>query len=412
MRILYALHQLSPGALTGTEKITVSLASSMQRAGHQVEIFAHGSAADKCWPRKGLSISHCSYQGLPITTFASRKNPWDLNATLEAQNECYDYFFDFLNKNSFDLIHLTHLLKTASIAEAAIRTSTPYILTLTDYFSICHHANLITSDNAACFGPNKGNACVRTCAASGLDFVYFSSRLHRAKHILSRAKSIAVPSQFLSDCIRREFPTLKINIVPHGTAFRKSGKPERLYLKSSAVTFGYAGLIQRHKGLHCLIRAFKKIQNPRCRLIIRGDTATDAFYSSFLKKLAANDKRISFCGPYSTEKELVDFLKNIDVLCVPSECYETYALIIEEAFSMRIPVIASSGGALPDRVSHGKTGYIFKAGNENQLSQRMRSLVKNPRIFNSFKANIVSHVLLEEEALQYENLYQKASAKG
>jgi len=80
-------------------------------------------------------------------------------------------------------------------------------LTLTDYFAICHHANLITTAGIACFGPDKGKTCALACFAPGLDLHYFSKRLRLAKHILSNAAAVTAPSDFLAARIKREFPS-------------------------------------------------------------------------------------------------------------------------------------------------------------------------------------------------------------
>jgi len=117
MRILYALHQFSANAGTGTEKITSNLAISLQRAGHQTEIIAYGNTPGKFKNKGRLFISRNNYEGIPVTTLRLKEAPWDLNASLESQHDLYQFASQQIRKNHIDIIHITHSQKVAAVAE-------------------------------------------------------------------------------------------------------------------------------------------------------------------------------------------------------------------------------------------------------------------------------------------------------
>ena len=52
-------------------------------------------------------------------------------------------------------------------------------------------------------------------------------------------------------------------------------------------------------------------------------------------------------------------LKQIDVLVVPSICFESFSFVTHEALASKTPVIVSNIGALVEYVSVGKNGYTF-----------------------------------------------------
>jgi len=54
-------------------------------------------------------------------------------------------------------------------------------------------------------------------------------------------------------------------------------------------------------------------------------------------------------------------------LVVPSIWYETFGLVVAEAFASGLPVIASRIGALAELVREGETGLLFKPGDAADL---------------------------------------------
>ena len=51
-------------------------------------------------------------------------------------------------------------------------------------------------------------------------------------------------------------------------------------------------------------------------------------------------------------------------MIVPSICFETFGIIIIEAFSMKTPVIVNDLGALPEVVEDSGGGFVYRKRNE------------------------------------------------
>ena len=59
-------------------------------------------------------------------------------------------------------------------------------------------------------------------------------------------------------------------------------------------------------------------------------------------------------------------------LCCPSTWYESFGLIIVEAFATGLPVIASDLGALAELIAVGRTGLLFRPGDADDLLAKVR----------------------------------------
>src|SRR5690348_18120803 len=54
-------------------------------------------------------------------------------------------------------------------------------------------------------------------------------------------------------------------------------------------------------------------------------------------------KNIEFCGVYSEDKT-GETLSGVDVLVIPSLCYDSYSMILYEALACNVPVVATELG--------------------------------------------------------------------
>jgi glycosyltransferase involved in cell wall biosynthesis len=77
---------------------------------------------------------------------------------------------------------------------------------------------------------------------------------------------------------------------------------------------------------------------------------------------------IEFLG-YKSGEELWNLVRNASFIIVPSECYENNPLTILEAYAHGKPVIGAHIGGIPELIENGKTGFLFKPGDKNQLQE-------------------------------------------
>lgn len=121
--------------------------------------------------------------------------------------------------------------------------------------------------------------------------------------------------------------------------------------------FLFVGRLELIKGVQNIIPVFKN--QDEYDLLIAGDGA----YRSELEKQAGNDPRIKFLGPLSQDR-LKRLYESAIAVVVPSICYETFGIIVIEAFSRKTPVIVNDLGALPEVVEDSGGGFIYRNNDE------------------------------------------------
>ena len=135
------------------------------------------------------------------------------------------------------------------------------------------------------------------------------------------------------------------------------------------------------------------------------------YYISKVRKFLDSlnlDERISICGEYASD-QIGTIFKEIDVLIIPSLCYENYSMVLHEAFESNVPVIATNLGALGEKIEVGLNGFSFSAGDSEDLTQKMLKIIDDPRILNTMKSYIQKNVInpkVEQEAYEYINMYK------
>ena len=136
----------------------------------------------------------------------------------------------------------------------------------------------------------------------------------------------------------------------------------------------YTGGLTKHKGVHILINAFKQLKQENVRLHVVGK----GFDMDEMKKLAGGDLRIIFHG-FVSNKDLSTLRDTANISVVPSIWYDIAHGVICESFNYGIPVIGSRIGGIPELIEDGYNGYLFEAGNEQELKNALDRLINNPQ---------------------------------
>jgi glycosyltransferase involved in cell wall biosynthesis len=408
VNILYVVHQFYPRFSSGTERFVLNVALGLQRDGHSAEVLTYDLFNPDPFPsRDQLSVRKYSYKHIPVVAVRHRKMPIDVHTSCE-DPEIYRFALTFLRENkNYDLLHCAHPMRLTSFVRAARQLRLPYILTLTDFWLMCPKIFLQTTGGGLCAGPEGGQVCSRLCPE--LDSNFVRDRLEHAKEILSGAKAIISPSQFLAALFKKEFPELKLSLIHHGIDTGSLRQNTRTYKNGDRVVFGYTGGLAPHKGVHLLVQAFRKMPAANARLKLYGSYSHEMEYAQKLFKIAEGDHRIEFCGTYEPAS-VGAILQGLDILVIPSVVYESYSLSLHEALACNVPVITSNIGAALEEITDSKNGFTFTVGDECALKNKMESIARNPEILNEIKQSLERYIpmLVEEEAYLYERLYSMA----
>lgn len=267
MKLLYVVHQFMPEYTTGTEVATLRLAKAVQKNGHSVSVLTSSLHEESLW--KGVTSEGLRWDckdGVPVYAvpaslisdpygFAPGEHP---NAT--------NIFTKFFNRFDFDLVHVMHSLRMLDALTVIGAMRVPYVMTLTDFFSICYRINYIRRSGEICDASFGGKACDTLCKIG----VSAERRQRHLRSVLAGAAERVVCSNFARQQYQRECPDLFFKIIPHGIELHRF--PKRAISKEQdEIVFGYLGTISKKKGTDVLVNAFFRANTPNTKLIIVGE---------------------------------------------------------------------------------------------------------------------------------------------
>ncbi len=130
------------------------------------------------------------------------------------------------------------------------------------------------------------------------------------------------------------------------------------------------------KGFELVIKAIKHLQRSDLFLVMLGDGPSYNLYNDLIKKLKL-EKQV--CLPGNKPKEVVlEFCKISDVMVLPTLTSDVWGLVVNEAMSCGLPVIASDRvGAAYDMIINGETGYRIPAGSFEAIADSIKNTEKN-----------------------------------
>lgn len=412
MRILHLVHQFPPERIGGTELYTLALAKGLIHRGHRAAVFHRAPGppglTESDW-EDVPTYRACAGEMTSVSVYRSSFGDADLS----------DAFARAVKHFKPELIHIQHLkgLPTAVVGLAQ-EEQIPLIYTLHDFWAICANAQLLTNySQAICEGPARGCTNCARCAVAMLGNSAFLLALPvlaalmawrnlRLAPALQATEVIVAPTRFVGDWfVAHGWPEHRITVIPHGiepTIADRERKPN----SGRGITVAYIGGLAWQKGVHTLVEAFNGLQGAE--LWIAGDEGFDPAYVSHLHSLASPSVR--FLGRLE-HSEVWTTLAQADVVAVPSLWYETFSLIVHEAFAAGVPVIASDLGALSEAIRHGENGWLVPPGDVGAWSDTLRGLAAEPELLDRAQASIRPPITQEEHLNRIEDLYTEVAER-
>jgi glycosyltransferase involved in cell wall biosynthesis len=390
MRILLVAHGYPPDEQAGTELYTEGLARELAELGHEVSVFAAHPALHLADPAVARPVHQLERRGNVELERVYRPLTAREDVRLrEGEPAIEALYLAALKRTDADLVHVQHLLWLSSGLISLTRGhGIPVVVTLHDFWFLCPLVHLPATVRhlpgrfwgASCFwhteltGIRPALSLVRRKRLHGAIAKHLR-RPRRMRAELDVANLVIAPSEFVRDRYTAfTGRPSRIKVVPLGVEHSKPA--DGLGRLHEVMYFGYLGPLLPGKGADLLVRAFRGLDAPSARLILRGPDADQA-YSRRVRELAAVDPRIAVNGPVP-RGELAAFLTSLDLLIVPTCLQETYSFVVREAFSAGVPVLASEIGALTEIVEAGRNGLLFEAGNERELRATLKAITDHP----------------------------------
>jgi glycosyltransferase involved in cell wall biosynthesis len=138
------------------------------------------------------------------------------------------------------------------------------------------------------------------------------------------------------------------------------------------------GRVEEEKGLTELFVALnnvaKKFPNAKLTLVGEGNRLQE--YKSLVTDLGLSN-RVEFTG-WLNNQEIQTLAAKCSIGIFPSRI-ESFGLSVVEAMATGLPVIAASGGAVPEHIENGVTGTLVPVNNSDALADAINKALKNPQ---------------------------------
>ncbi len=231
------------------------------------------------------------------------------------------------------------------------------------------------------------------------------------KYVAKRLNHIITVSDFSKNDISKEFkiPEKKIISIPIGIDtdlfypldnIKKD--PERLIVTNSADT--------PLKGLYHLLHAIKKISEKRkIKLIVIGSPKKNGGIEKLVQKLDLKN-HVHFTGRVDHARFIKEYAK-ASIAVVPS-LYEGFGLPAGEAMACRLPLVCTTGGALPEVT--GNAAKLVPPGNAQALHNAIVELLDDPdqreKLADAGYKRILKHFTWENTAIKTAQAYKNIIA--
>ncbi len=215
-------------------------------------------------------------------------------------------------------------------------------------------------------------------------------KIERKEQELNLADNIIVASNATrNSLIKNNISPEKIVVIPYGAT-----KVENLSVVSKRKdkkTFNilYVGRLNPLKGVHYLMEAFRQLNLKNSTLHLVGG---NEYPSGWLEKNLSNNTKIKYYGSVP-HNQLSQIYLNSDLFIFPS-LYEGFGLVVLEALSHGLPVIATVTGVAPDILSDPKIGLLVEKRNIEDLKKAILFYYDDPDSLNIDHQEILNKIKL------------------
>ncbi|HBN22389.1 MAG TPA: glycosyl transferase [Holosporales bacterium] len=379
LQILQVLPALQSG---GVERGTIDLASFLQKKGHTPFVASKGG--DLCRILEEKKIKHFSFDLASKNPLVILKNAFRLKSIIKA--------------NKIDLIHARSRAPAWSAYLASKITNIPFVTTF------------------------HGTYNFQKTFLGLLKKAYNS--------VMARGEAVIAISQFIQDHISAHYlKNLKPNalsLINRGVDLKEFNRAtvsqdhiqslkKQWSLTTEHKIILVPGRLTRWKGQGIVLRALENLisQNPYLVCVFIGSDQGRHAYTQELKeqvRKALLENNVRFM-------DHVDDMPAAycmgDLVVHASTDPEAFGRVIIEAQAMEVPIIASNLGAPAQTIEQGKTGWLHKAGDAEDLAAKIRHVLETDcspftkKALDHVQENYSDQLMFEKTIAAYERVLKR-----
>ena len=343
------------------------LSNALARHGHQVDVF-HCADAYDFLQKSGVKGEYCDHPNVKVIKLKSRAG---FLSPLLTQQTSVPFFKrelrNALEENNYDVIHY-HNMSLIGITALSYGNAVK-LYTMNEHWLICPMHVLWKYNREVC----TKKSCF-SCQLVGKRPPQLWRQTGLLEKMLKHIDCFLSPSNFTLQKHLEMGLDIPIKQLPY---FLPASPLENTDSNTEETNkrpyFLFVGRLEQIKGVQNIIPIFKNEQ--QYDLLIVGDGE----YRETLETLAEDFSNIKFLGRLD-QKRLGNLYQSAVAVIVSSICYETFGIIIIEAFSTKTPVIVNNLGALPEVVEESGGGFIYN--NSRELIDAINRLAEDSALRN------------------------------
>jgi len=365
MNILLLSYFFSVG-LEGTAIVFINIAELLAKNGHKVWVVTN----------KFEGVEYPKHENLKIVFNSSpqkyqKKRSTTINDTIRYILSTVKTGFSIVRNEKIDIIHSNGGI--AGLAGSIISkiTSKNHILTI---------HNVYPQDFWEEWSKQPGNS----------KFKAFLGKIQQKIVIKSRYTVIHTVSELVKENIEKLGIKKQIIVIPNAIKFSEPCK-----MTTNLQQFVLISRLVFYKNAQVVINSLKYVKEkfPQVSLIVIGDGPYRKTLEELVDKMDLRGNVI-FKGTVIDEVEKNKIIASSQAVIFPSY-YESFGLVILEAFAQRIPVLVSNQRPFSEIVEDKKTGLLVSTHNENEWAKALEYVIKNPK--NSSEMGEAGRKSLEEQ---------------
>jgi glycosyltransferase involved in cell wall biosynthesis len=333
----------------GEDVVAAQEANLLQQAGHEVIEYRrsnHEISVLSLWNKVALA-KRAIWAGDTVR---------DLRAVIHQEKPDVAHF------------HNTFVMISPSAYQACREMGIPVVQTLHNYRLFCPRADFFRDGHVCeeCLGktppwPGIVHGCYRG-SRTQTAVVATMLTVHRLLKTWDEQVDVYIA---LTDFARQKFiqgglPAEKIVLKPNFV------DPDP-GMRESAGDYGFfVGRFAPEKKLLTLLQAWEQL--PEMPLKVVGSGLQEREIRQFAQERGLAN--VEFLGQRPRD-EVFALMKGARLVVFPSEWFETFGLVIVEAFACGVPVVAARLGAMAELVEDGRTGLLFTPGDRDDLAAKI-----------------------------------------
>lgn len=155
-------------------------------------------------------------------------------------------------------------------------------------------------------------------------------------------------------------------------------KPANKFEGEEKIILFVGGLDKAHyfKGVEILIKAFSRLADGNCRLLIIGRGELREKYEKQAEELGI--KKIKFVSDALSDSDLIKYYQKADVFVMPSiNKGEAFGMVLLEAMACAVPVIASNLPGVRNVFQNGVQGLLTEPGDADDLKNKIELMLSD-----------------------------------